>query len=321
MPVRLLLIALLPLALGARRPATANLVLCPAEGDCADALMWLDQVPYLDDAPLQLVEAVMGADSGGWESGEPLEDRYRTAMQIARDAIAEHHWVTADGAIEDAERCLERWAGTVPNAELFELFYLRGVAGLGQKEGMRARQSFERAAVLSWNRSQTLPVTDPEARDYWYSAQKALLEGETGRLRIGGATSAELYLDGVQLGAPPMELVVFPGRHRLTARDRDHELAWKRDVIVHPGATTTIAARFDQSGDAAWVTERLRAAMDGEAAPAEVLDVLADWSLRHGVRTLRILWAVPIEGRVRGDEGYLLRELDFDPVLRRLQAP
>jgi hypothetical protein len=318
---RLLLLALLPLALGAGRTPTANLVLCPDEGACADALRWLDAVPYLDDAPLQLVEAVIASDSGGWESGEPLEDRYRASMAAARQAVGEHRWISADGALQDAERCLEHWAGTVPNAELFELFYLRGVAGLGQKEGMRARQSFERAAVLSWNRSQTLPVTDPEARDYWYAAQKSLLEGDTGRLRIGGVTSAELFLDGVQLGPPPMEMVVFPGRHRLTARDKDHELAWKRDVIVHAGATTTIVAHFDQSGDAEWVTARLLAAMEGQAAPAEVLDLLADWSQRRGVTVMRILWAVPIEGRARGDEGYLLRELDFDPVLRRLQAP
>jgi hypothetical protein len=316
------LLAFAPSAPGSPAPRSANLVLCPDEDRCAEALAWLDGLPALDDAPLQLAEAVLELDTGGWQDGEPLAEVFSDALTRARLALDKRHWQTADGALLDADRALERWAGTADAQALVDLWILRGVVRLHQDRQRSAEAAFQRAATLAWNRSVVLPMEDETIQQAWLEAQRAVLAQPTGRLRLSGSTTGcLLHLNGVPLGQPPLELVVFPGQHRLTATDPDRGLEWKRDLTVHPGQTTTAVAGFQHSGDARWVVQRLEEAMTGLAPPAEVLDVLSDWAGRHGLLQVRLLAAQPSQGTRTEDPVYELQELVYDPLLRRLSAP
>jgi hypothetical protein len=300
----------------------ATLVLCPRDETCAEELMWLDAQPALDGPPLQLAEAVLELDSGGWEDGEPLGAVFEEALERARASLERRHWETADGALQDAERALERWSGLADNQALVDLWLLRGLVRLHQQRDRSAAICFQRAAALAWNRSVTLPSEEPRLAEAWQQAQLELLARPTGRLRLSGSGGGTvLHLDGIALGAPPLEVEVFEGVHRLTATAASGDRSWKRTVTVKAGQTTTAVVLLSQGGGARWAVERLEAALRGEPAPAEVLDLLSDWAGRHGLQWIRIAMAEPGHGTRAEDPIYELRELVYDPHLRRLVTP
>ncbi len=318
---------LLLFALAAASPAlaagrSATLVLCPRDDSCAEELAWLDAQPALDDAPLQLAEGVLELDTGGWEDGEPLGEVFEEALIRAREALAKRHWETADGALLDAERALEHWAGSARTQALVDLWVLRGMVRLHQDRQRSAEASFQRAAAIAWNRSVVLPVDDEWVVQAWYDAQQAVLVQPTGRLRLSGsAPGTRLQLNGIDLGEPPLEVDVFPGQHRLTATTPGQGLEWKRELMVLPGQTTTAVTSFGHSGDPRWVTRQLEEAMAGTPVPSEVLDLLSDWAGRHGLFSVRVVMAEPTQGTRASDPVYSLRELVYDPLLRRMEAP
>jgi RimJ/RimL family protein N-acetyltransferase len=308
---------------GAEEPGrSATLVLCPREETCAEELMWLDAHPSLQGAPLQLAEAVLELDTGGWEGGEPLGALFEESLERARRDLERGHYESADGALRDAERALERWAGLVENQALVDLWLLRGQVRLHQQRDSSARACFSRAAALAWNRSVTLPSDDPALALAWHEAQRALVRQPTGRLRLSGSDRGlTLYLDGVPLGSPPLELELFEGTHRLTAAAADGRGSWKREVTIKPLQTSTALVRLSSGDDSGWITEHLEAAVQGEPAPTEVLDLLSDWAGRHGLQQLRIVMAEPGQGTRASDPVYELRQLVYDPRLRRLHPP
>ena len=326
------LLTVFGVAVAATEHPPAVLVVCPGEDGCAEGLVWLDGLAELEGAFLHLAEAILDADAGAWENGAPLAVQFHSAVVRAREAAAGRHWNQAWMGLEDAEHALEKWAGTADNQELFDVAFLRGVVSMGQGHDPSRLHSFQRAAALAWNRSVELPTQDEAVLTAWYTAQETMLAEQVGRLRIvGSAPDAEFYLDGVLLGPPPLEVRVFPGGHRVTAVELEHQREWKRQVVIHSQQTTALSVRFDRKDDLRWVEAQLAGAFGGQPVDGAALDLVSDWAARQHHDMVRLVMAQPVSSEPGGvpqdpagvpdGPDFVLLQVLYDPGVRRFSAP
>lgn len=284
-----LLLLLVP-TLGAGLPTAGKrttLVLCPDVSTCAEEMMWVSGLRDVAGDSVLLADAVLELENGNWSGGEMLGDRFREDLGKAREDLEKKRLVSADSLLEDARQALDRWTGTATNQELFELYYLRGA--LRVMRGDPAGESMREAAALLWNRTAEFPIADEKVQAVFYEAQRDLVAQGVGILHLESMLpGAILTLDGVPLGTCPLEVRAFPGRHRLTATQEGTRLQWRREVYVRPGDVTTAEARFDRSDDASWVYDQLLLAITFRTMDPAVANLLAEWSRRENVRTLRL---------------------------------
>ena len=281
------------------------LVLCPTEDPCSTEIFRVEgKVPM----PMLMVEVVLELDAAEWEGGETLEALFGAAMERARAAWEAKRWGAADIALDDAEEALKRWSGTATNQQLFDLHYLRGAVRVARGED--ATTDFRQAAAVAWNREVALPLQDAVAKAY-YDAMPGLVRGGTGKLRLTEAPrGASWFLDGVELGHAAAEVRVFPGMHRVTARQDRMIRTWKRDVRVDVRQVRDVTMQFSPADDAVWVQAQLRAAFAGAPLPAEVMTLLSAWCERKDVHQLRLVMV-----------GDVVRTLEYDPKLKRVTRP
>lgn len=304
---------------------------CPPD-DCSDAMFWVTHEPALERVPILVIDALLAENAAEVAQGEAAAAEWRAALERARTAVIDQKWSVADGALDDAERILGEWRGTATTDELFALWFTRGAAALGSGR-RRGTDAFRTAAVLAWNRSVAPPAGLEGYASPYYAALADLLDEGTGTLVVPeGGAAARYRLDGVDLGPPPIRVQLFPGVHRLTAADPGSRTEWRGDVTIQPGRTSTLRARFPTGEEAARTAEALARAVDEHRLDPEVAELLTDWGVRHGLRTIRLLRLDPRDpapspaGRPGArDDGaaghilpvYELREVTYDPVVRR----
>lgn len=303
---------------GATRVA---LVLCADEERCDEELYEATQLVALADEPIMRVDTLLAQRAALRAEADTVADRYAAALERARAAAAAGEWTTADYALTDASRVLGEWTGTPPHQALFDHAWLQGLVARGR--GLDAAEAFRDAAAIAWNRTVTFPVADEPAIDAYYAQLADLVAAGTGRLVLEPlAEGATWQLDGVELGPGPLEVEVFPGPHRLTARHTQTGQAWRGEVVVQPRRVSRARARFSLAEDARWVTEALGRALDDRKVDPELAELLRGWAERYGVRTVRLV-------RIRLPEAApgapaappVLQWTAFDPLRRRFVDP
>jgi hypothetical protein len=271
-------------------------LLCPDIDTCGEEMWFLvDQDRYLRSSVL-LLDSILEADSGNWQAGRRQDEAFAAALERARGEARAGRWSTVDAAISDAEQALKSWDGPVENQALFDLYYLRGASRLAQ--GGEPGISFEQAAAAAWNRSVAPTLEAPSAVAAYYAAVDALVAQESCVLRLEASLPGTRYaLDGVPLGAGPLELRVLPGRHRLTAEQADTPFRWKQDLVLPAGRERSARASFTRVADSAWVLAQALAALEsGELAPP-VGDLLSAWAVRSNVHAIELVEVRPKGGR------------------------
>jgi hypothetical protein len=264
-------------------------------GTCGEEIAWLASLDALAGERIDVADTILELDVGAFQNGISLPDRFAAAMERAREEIAAKRWASADSALSEAEKALEAWSGSPTNQELFDLFFLKGAARMGRGPRYGHAESFRQAAALAWNREVRLPLGDEGLVDAYYEAQKALIAEGTALLRIDeGPPGIRCSLDGVDLGAPPVEVRAFGGRHRLQSTQEGTLLQWKRDILLAPGRNAAVRPAFNRAGDTRWVYEQLLSAVYRRRIDAMAAELLAEWCRRHDILWLRIARAEPM---------------------------
>lgn len=305
-------------------PADADevaVLLCEVDA-CSDRMFWVTHEPRLDAVPVVAVDALLAAEVAARAGGDEAGAAWTAALDRARTALLAERWGEAERALDDAERLLRGWRGTAENADLFALWYMRGAAGVASGRSNGATP-FAQAAALAWNRS----VAPPEGLERWadpyYAAVEELLEQPVGTLTVEAAGGAELFLDGVSLGAGPARVLVFPGVHRLSAVEAGGGAEWAGTVTVAPGRTTTARPRFSGGEDPRWLLTALEQSVDTRRLDPAAAELLGRWAERHGLRAVRLLRLDPVDGSAAEDDPrlrYRLVEAWYQPGLRRFSA-
>jgi hypothetical protein len=304
-------------------------VLCPDLDSCGEETWFLvDQDRYLGSSVL-LLDSILEADSGAWQSGKRLDDVFADALLRARTEAAAGRWSTTDAALSDAEQVLKTWDGAVKNSDLFDLYYLRGVTRLAQ--GGDPGISFEQAAAAAWNRSVVLPLATPAAATAYYAAVDSLVGQATTRLSLEASLPGTTYaLDGVALGVAPVVVNVLPGRHRLTAEQPDTPFRWKQDLSLPAGRERSARAVFSRVADTEWVLAQALLALESAELATPVADLLSAWAVRSNVHRIELVEVRPKGGRVAAGDtppaagvahanDYDLVRVVYDPRSRRLE--
>lgn len=321
----------------------AALLVCEDVEACADTMWLVLGLESMEGVPLLLVDALVAAQDTSGEGTERFEGAFSARLAAAREAYALASWSVAAGALDDAERILSRWSDTPTNQELFELSYLRGAVRRARGEGHGHQHSFAQAATAAWNRSVDLPETSPEAEAAYYEALEGVVTGGLGTVHLEpGLPGTVYYLDGVELGEGPVEVTVFAGAHRLTARQPAFGLSWSTQVEVLSGQTSTRVARFSKVGDVQQLNGALAEAMAAEQVPPGLGAILGDYAERYGLREVILVRARPVAAVIEAQtpveedgspgappelldlglgervlEEHVVQELRYDPRLRR----
>lgn len=321
----------------------AALLVCEDVEACADTMWLVLGLESMEGVPLLLVDALVAAQDTSGEGTERFEGKFTARLAAAREAYALQSWSVAEAALDDAERILARWSDSPGNQELFELSYLRGAVRRARGEGRGHEHSFAQAATAAWNRSVTLPESSPEAEAAYYAALTEVVTGGLGKVRLEPGLPGTVYLlDGVELGEGPVEVTVFAGAHRLTARQPAFGLTWSTQVEVLAGETSTRVARFSKVGDVQQLNAALAEAMADELVPPGLGAVLGDYAERYGLKEVILVRARPVARVVEAQtpvledgslgpppelldlglgewvfEEHVIQELRYDPRLRR----
>lgn len=280
-------------------------------------MFYVEHEAALQALPIILVDAMLAVDAASVAEGEADAHTFVAAMGDARASIAASRWEMADSALGDASRALASWRGTPSNQQLFDLWYLQGVTSL-ERAGASA-EDFRAAAAVAWNRSVQLPVDGERYTKSYYSAVSQLVKEAPGTLSIAASGGTPTYfLDGIELGQAPIQVVVFAGVHRLTATDGRRSLDWRRMITVHSRETTTARARFPGGSDPERIAGELGRAVTSRQLSDDVAELLAAWAERTGVRTIRVLRLD--EGRRRDVPVFSIHDVYYSPGVRRFST-
>lgn len=285
LPVALLLLASVAPAQAA---PLAALLLCDDGTVCKDDLAYAKSVVG-DDPPITPIDLFLVLDAGGWSDGGDQRERFDQALLNAQDALSRSRFGPLDDAVNEGLAALDRWPGTVSQADLFVLYFYQGIArtALG-KAG--AAYSFRQAAAIGDGVQQVLPTDDARFTRPWLDESRKLLVGGRGWIEVeGDLTTTDVRIDGRAIRDPGAKIALLPGNHRMTATRANGIRTWEADVPVLAERTSRVQPEFTKEGDANWVRAQLGGAMDNLQAPAEVTDILATWCAQHGVDELELL--------------------------------
>lgn len=292
---------------------TVTLLLCPDAATCSDETFWLTHQPDLATAPIVVVDNLLAMNAALQENNTARGITFRDALAAARRAVAARDWSAASFALDDTERALDAWLGTPTNQELFDVHYLRAVVALGRR--VDPADSLAASVAVAWNRTVALP--DPSAETAWYTTLRALLADGTGHVHLdAGPPGTDYWLDGVALGAGPLDVEVFPGVHRVNALHGPTQQEWRGAVTVQAGRTSRARARLSLAEDEAWVTAALVRALEERRMDPEVGELLRGWAEHFGLQTVRLVRAFPVEDP-DPLAAFTLHAVSYDPQVRR----
>ena len=282
--------------LAAEPVATSVTVLvCDGPGACAEDEAWVKAAGVDAGLPLVAADALLELDSGGWTDGVDQRGRYRTALVLAKEAAAKGQWKIVGEAMEEARDALDRWKGRPETEELFAVAYLEGTARFHKGKDQGYQASFREAAGIANGRDpDKFPFHDPEVEHAFLEELRKVAVGGTGTLALGGVPAdATVFIDGREVKVPPGGLPLFPGAHRLNVIPKGAVRSWQATVPILAERTSAVVVRLNEKDNAGWVRDRIVQGFDAMTLPAEVAEILRDWSVRSGYASLRLVRVEP----------------------------
>lgn len=265
-----------------------GLLICGDPGACAADRAWLDEIGGGGPGGFQVLDFGGAFSPGAVPDGLSSLSAFRNGLSAVREAVAARRWAAAIEAADAAEDALIQWKGPVEQKELWELYFLRGVAAMGLGRNQAQAYDFRQAAAIADGVPMPLPQLEPEVARAWLDEQRKMVVSSRGTLELGGGPPATRWsVDGrdVQAGAIPL----FPGNHRVTATAPGAIRSWTVTVPVLGGRTSAVQPSFGDGDDPAWVLEQLDGAILRLDAPESVKDLLVAWCTDVGAREARLM--------------------------------
>jgi hypothetical protein len=267
-----------------------RLLVCDDMQDCARDATFIESVEGGSGRPFLPVEIVLAPEEvgAGEEIDRPME--WRSALDAAEALVAKGRGEAALKELDRAQAAMRAWPEVVPQKDLVMAHWLRGAALL-LSTGSGYEYDFRQAAALS-NVGRATSFEFPAAPDKveaaWTAEQRKVVNGGTGRLKLGDAGPNVVYsVDGVPTAT--RELTLLPGLHRVTASSPGAIRTWVAEVPVLPARTAEVTADFAPVDDLPWVHDGLDQAFATLQAPGELTELLAAWCKRHGIQKLEVL--------------------------------
>lgn len=290
-----MLTALLSLTLAARAeaPVQQGLLICPDPQTCEEDAAWLRTLGGGGRGGFAVLDFEQVVAAGAVPDDLPARDDYQAALARAREALERGRWGAVLDASNEGIAALGRWRGPVKTQELFDLFFLRGVAAVELGRDQSWSWSFQQAAAVADGQALPTPNASTAARQAWLDEQRKLTVGGRGTLELsGGPPGTHFSVNGrtVQVGPSGTATVnLWPGNHRVTATAPGQIRSWTVEVPVLAERTSAVQPDFTTYDEAATVLAALQQAVLTLQAPEPVADLLVAWCVRNQVQELRLM--------------------------------
>lgn len=272
-----------------RGARTVGVLVCPTDDLCDAHARWVDALGGTTLEPYVRLDLVLALDDSGWAAGRDARGRLVEARARAVEHAEKGRWKAVEAALDEADAALAALDVTVSNAELFDLWYLRGAAQLARGVNRGHEYSFRQAAAIA--DTPRFPFEDEATRRAYADESRKLAVGGQGTLTLGEPPEGVRYfVDGAE--ASPGPTLRYPGNHRVTAVSPGKIRTWKVEVPVLAGRTVAVTAAFSPEDSAAWVQGRLERAFDALDAPPSVTARLATWADRQGIAQIELMRVV-----------------------------
>ena len=284
------LILALALALPARAeaPVQRGLVVCPDPVTCEEDAAWLRGIGGGGRGGFEVLDFEQVIAVGAVPDGLADRDAWQEALGQARTALEKGRWAAVQESTGVAMAALGRWRGPVKTQELFDLYYMRGVAGAELGKDASQAYAFRQAAAVADGQDLPRPAASTAVQQAWLDEQRKLVVGGKGQLELsGGPEGTRWMVDGRTVGSGVIDL--WPGNHRVTATAPGHVRSWTAEVPVLAERNSAVQPDFATYDEAAAVFTALEQAVATLEAPEPVKDLLVAWCGVNGVEELRLM--------------------------------
>ncbi len=265
-----------------------GLLLCDDPEQCEMDSAFVESVGGGGIGGFQTIDFGGAFDVGGVPDGLSHGRDFRTQLEALETAVESKRWAEAVSAGTRATEALRRWRGTVSTVDLFNVYFLTGVAQveLGRDQGWA--YSFREAAAIADGVVPPLPSENQKASRVWLDELRKLAVSGRGTLSVTGAPlGSTLAVDGKEVGNGEVSLLV--GNHRVTAVAPGQLRTWKADVPVLPGRISAVIPVFSEVDDLGWTHARLAETFATLDAPDAIKDLLVEWCTVQGVAEARLM--------------------------------
>jgi len=196
----------------------------------------------------------------------------RSALVRARDAFARFD---QEDAIAEADRGIKRAVELPPDPEISKLIadlaFVRGRAGLGAKRPDDAAADFALVHRLDAGRTLDPVKYPPELVTAFDTARTA---AELTSLDVEAPAGAEVWVDGVSVGAAPATVALSAGLHVVTVTGS--RLVTRGQVVDVPAGGSGLEIRVDAAeASSTMIVHRLRRALADAASADERAEAVA----------------------------------------------
>lgn len=266
-----------------------GLLVCDDPGACTADAAWVTSMGGGGRGGFQVVDFGGAFTTGAIPDGMASQSALRESIEAAATAVGKKQWSAAVTASDQGIKALREWRGPVTNRQLFDLYFLRGVAEFKLGRNKDWSYAFRQAAAIADGLTFPLPEgLDADVTRAWYDEQRKLVVGGKGMIALGGGPAGtEWAVDGRP--AQPGSIELWAGLHRVTATSPGRIRTWRADVPVLPSRTSNVEPSFTEADQATWVLDRLNGALDTLDAPDSVKDLLVAFAGVHEVQELRLM--------------------------------
>ena len=285
-------LTLAPLA-RAEAPVQRGLLVCPDPQTCEEDATWLRTLDGGGRGGFTVLDFEQVISVGAVPDNLPERDAFQRSLERAREAMERGRWGAVLDATNEGIAALGRWRGPVKTQELFDLYFLRGLAGVELGRDQSQSWSFQQAAAVADGQALPMPAASTAARQAWLDEQRKLTVGGKGSLELsGGPPGTRFSVNGrsVEVGPTGTATVsLWPGNHRVTATAPGQVRSWTVEVPVLAERSSAVQPDFATYDEAAAVFAALQQAVLTMQAPEPVADLLVAWCEVHGVEELRLM--------------------------------
>ncbi len=281
---------------GAAELVQQGLLVCPDSATCEEDRTWLQSIGGGGPGGFSVLDFEEEFAPDALPDGLSGREQFMAALDDTRTAVGKGRWPAAMAASDRAIAALAEWNGLVKRDALFELWYLRGVAGYEKGGDSSYAYSFRQALAVADGATLATPAVRSEVEQAFLDEQRKLVVDGKGELVLsGGPEGVRWWVDGGSIeastGADGASITVplWPGNHRVTATAPGYVRSWTAEVPVVAERISAVQPTFVATDEATRVFRALDQAVETLEVSDDVADLLVAWCEEHDVDELRLL--------------------------------